>query len=141
MIKNYHLFRIFDLRFVIIFRCCYDILSFFIFKRMNKRNVKIQFWNIIKNVTSIINKIIEAMYAYNNAWHNIVKINFYQIMFKTKNNWAKFLKKRENFEISAVRFRVQMIINLRNYLYNRLKKRKLHKLNIIMQNTYSYFSI
>ena len=66
-----------------------------------------------------------AMYVYNDAWHNMIKINFSQMMFEMNVNWTEFMKKREDFEISATRFRVQMIINLRHYLYNRLKKTKI----------------
>ena len=43
-------------------------------------------------------------------------------MFETNVNWTEFLKKRKNFEVSAAQFRVQIIINLQNSLYNRLKK-------------------
>ena len=79
-----------------------------------------------------------AIYTYNNAWHSIINISSQQVMFETNVNWTEFLKKRENFEISAARFRVQIITNLRSYLCNRLKKRKLYKLNIMMPSTYLY---
>ena len=46
-------------------------------------------------------------------------------MFETNVSWAEFLKKRANFETSAARFRVQMIIDLQNYLYNCFKKTKI----------------
>jgi hypothetical protein len=65
-------------------------------------------------------------FAYNNNWHNVIKMSSFTILYRDENvsRWKDQIQKNSEKKMSTTRFKVLKITILRNQLYKRLKKTK-----------------
>jgi hypothetical protein len=63
-------------------------------------------------------------YAYNNNWHNVIKMNSFAILYRDDDvsKWKNQIQKNSEKNVSATRASVEKITKLRDQLYKRLKE-------------------
>ncbi len=67
-----------------------------------------------------------AEFAYNNNWHNVIKMSSFTTLYQDENasRWEDQIQKDSEKKMSTTRFKILKITILRNQLYKRLKKTK-----------------
>ncbi len=63
-------------------------------------------------------------FAYNNNWHNVIKMNSFTILYRNENvsKWKNQIQKDFEKKMSTTRFRILKITILKDQLYKRLKE-------------------
>ncbi len=71
-----------------------------------------------------IKLLFVAEFAYNNNWHNVIKMSSFTILYRDEDvsRWKDQIQKDSEKKMSTTRFRILKITILRNQLYKRLKK-------------------
>ncbi len=85
-----------------------------------------------------------AEFAYNNNWHNVIKMNSFTILYRDENvsKWKDQIQKNFEKKMSTTRFRILKITILRNQLYKRLKEAKKNQIKYYDEkNTFRIFNV
>jgi hypothetical protein len=83
-------------------------------------------------------------FAYNNNWHNVIKMSSFTILYRDENvsRWKDQIQKDSEKKMLTTRFRILKITILKDQLYKRLKKAKKNQIKYYDEkHTFRIFNV
>jgi hypothetical protein len=91
-----------------------------------------------------IKLLFVAKFAYNNNWHNVIKMSSFTTLYRNEDvlRWKDQIRKDFEKKMSTTQFKILEIMILRNQLYKRLKKTKKNQIKYYDEkHTFRIFNI